>query len=76
MVGSAHKLLDECRELAALIGLPDNMDPESEDLWEAAEAGAQPGPPWKAYGVEAFSLARLIRGCERALQLGAVLQFG
>ena len=75
MVGSAVSLLAECRELARLIDLPDGIDPQDESLWEAADAPATDGPLWTQYGVEAFGLACLIRGCELAIRNNAVLMF-
>jgi len=76
MIGSTRFLLEECRELARLIGLPPEIDPEDDRLWEAAEADADTGPAWQVYGTEAFCLARLIRACELSLHHKAVVVFG
>ena len=75
MIGSTVRLHEECRELARLIDLPDGIDPEDEVLWEAADAPETDGPTWRRYGIEAFCLARLIRGCELSLKYEAVLMF-
>jgi hypothetical protein len=75
MVGSAASLLEECQILAGLIDLPATIDPEDDQLWEAAESPSTDGPLWTRYGVEAFGLARLIQGCELALKHNAVLMF-
>jgi hypothetical protein len=74
-VGSSTQLLSECKVLAQLIELPPNLDPEAEELWEAAESPPEQGPLWQRYGIEAFCLARLIRGCEVSIQTGAALTF-
>jgi hypothetical protein len=74
-VGSYVQLLDECKILAQLIDLPTNIDPEAEELWEAAETPAAEGPLWQQYGIEAFCLSRLIRGCELSIETGAALVF-
>ena len=75
MVGSSVRLLGECRVLARAIELPEGIDPEDEALLDAAEAPGTDGPLWQRYGVEAFCLARLIRGCERSIAAGGVLAF-
>jgi hypothetical protein len=75
MVGSSVRLLAECRELADLIGLPSDIDPEAEELWEAADTPVEGGPKWQTFGLESFCLARLIRGCELSLQHKAALVF-
>jgi hypothetical protein len=75
MVGSAASLLEECRVLADLIDLPEGIDPEDDRLWASADSPSTDGPLWTCYGVEAFGLARLIRGCELALRHNAVLMF-
>lgn len=71
----AASLLEESRELARLIELPEGIDLEDEQLLDAAEAPETQGPPWTRYGVEAFCLARLIRGCELALRHKAAPMF-
>ena len=38
MVGSSVRLLAECRELAGLISLPDDVDLEGEEMCKAAES--------------------------------------
>ena len=68
MVGSSVRLLAECREVAAAIDLPQDMDPEADELWDHLDEPATDGPLWHRYGVEAFCLARLIRGCERSIK--------
>jgi len=75
MVGSAPRLLEECRRLAAAIKLPTDLDHESDELWGAADQPDLTDASWKRYGVEAFSCLRLIRGCEASLATGAALVF-
>ena len=76
MVGSSARLLEECRELAGRIGLPDEIDMDSDALWAAGERRRFDGAAWEAFGPEAFCLARLMRGCRESLRLKAVLAFG
>lgn len=75
MIGSSQRLLEECRILARHLELPSTIDPEAEDLWEVAEAPDPNGPIWRRYGVESFSLTRLIRACEVSVRTGAALVF-
>lgn len=76
MIGSAPRLLKECLVLAQLINLPLDLDIESEEMWEAADDPPSEGELWQIYGIEAFGIARLIRGCEVAIKQKAVLAFG
>ena len=76
MVGSSPRLLKECLELSELISLPPGIDPEAEELWVNADSSPAEGELWQIYGVEAFGLARLIRGCELSIKNQAVLAFG
>lgn len=75
MVGSAPRLLKECLTLARFINLPLDIDIESEEMWNVVDDPPSQGELWKIYGVEAFGIARLIRGCEAAIQHKAVLGF-
>lgn len=74
MIGSSHKLLEECRRLAGLLQIPVDIDPESEELFEAIEKQGE-GSGWKSYGIEAFTCIRLIHACEASLKSGAALVF-
>ncbi len=74
MIGSSIRLRDECRRIATLMSLPDNIDPESDELFEATEQQGT-GAGWKRYGVEAFTCIRLLRACEASVRSGAALVF-
>jgi hypothetical protein len=58
MVGSSVALLDECRNLAAALGIPEGIDPEADEVWENAENPPGEGQPWQRFGVETFVLTR------------------
>jgi len=75
MVGSVTKLLEECRQLAAIMKIPTDLDHESDEMWSAADQRDHSDTSWKRYGVEAFGCLRLIRGCEASLATGAALVF-
>lgn len=75
MVGSAPRLLQECLRLASWLELPPDLDPESEEVWEAAELQQQSGPKWKQYGIESFTCLRLIAAARASVSSGAALVF-
>ncbi|WP_416464400.1 hypothetical protein [Sphingomonas sp. VDB2] len=73
MVGSSVHLLEECLLLAHWIGLPDGIDPECDDVVDAAEAPG--GAGWRMYGIEAFCLIRLVEGCRASIRHKGTLLF-
>lgn len=75
MVGSSVRLLEECKRLANWLEMPFDLDPESEDVWEAADDPPADSPKWKKFGVESFSCIRLIRACEASIKTGAAIVF-
>ncbi len=75
-IGSSVRLLAECRIIAAAIELPLSLDPEGDEVFDAAEAPAADGPLWQQYGVESFCLLRLIKAAELSVKHGAVISFG
>lgn len=74
MVGSAQRLLKECRRLAAELAIPHDVDAEGSELWDAADQQGE-GLGWKAYGVESLTCVRLMRACEASIRSGAALVF-
>lgn len=75
MIGSSAALLEDCRELAAALDLPYDLDPESDDFLAMMGAPNMDGPVWQAYPVETHSLLNLSAACGASLELGAVIQF-
>ncbi len=76
MLGSTQKLLKECEALARALGVPLDLDPDSEELCDAPQHQGQGDAQWKRYGVEAFTCSRLRHACQVSLKLGAALTFG
>jgi hypothetical protein len=74
-IGSAHRLLAECKALARVLGLPQELDCESDEVWEAADNPGVAQERWKTFGIESFSCLRLMRGCEASIKTGAALVF-
>ena len=75
MVGSSLSLLSECRHIGAALSLPDDLDPESDEVWENADALPAVGEPWQRFGITTFVLTRLIRACELSKRTGAAVVF-
>jgi hypothetical protein len=74
-IGSANRLLAECKILAAVLELPESTDPEATEVWDAADSPATGPTKWQRFGIESFSCIRLIRACERAIETGAAVVF-
>jgi hypothetical protein len=73
-VGSAYCLLQECKVLAEFIGIPDDVDAESEALRNAIENQGN-GNGWQRYGIESFTCIRLMRASQASIASGAALVF-
>ena len=75
MVGSSLSLVSECRRVAGALSLPDDLDPESDEVWENADGLPAEGEPWQRFGIATFVLTRLIRACELSKRTGAAVVF-
>lgn len=75
MVGSVPRLLGECDRLAGILDIPPDITPDSDELWEAADAQGEGSAPWEQYGVESFSCVALREACRRSLKTGAAIVF-
>lgn len=75
MLGSSHRLQAECETLATSLGLPSDVDPEGEDLWDAADNQGQGDTTWKRYGVESFTCSRLLHAARKSIRTGAAVVF-
>lgn len=75
VLGSSHALLRECRELARALELPEDLSPEDEAVWEAAESQGEGEAKWEQYGVESHTCLALIKACEASVETGAAVVF-
>ncbi len=75
MIGSTIRLLAECRRIAEALGIPEDLDENSREIWEAADHQGESGILWERFGIESYSCVCLIRGCEKSIQSGAALVF-
>lgn len=74
IVGSSHRLLAECEELAKHLGLPADIDPESDAIWDAAENQGS-GDGWEKYGVESFTCLRLMHAARASIKNRSAIVF-
>jgi hypothetical protein len=76
MIGSSARLAAECRELAALLGIPPGLARDSEAVAAAIEArAADAREPWQRYPVETFCCLQLLGASEHSMKTGALLVF-
>jgi len=74
-LGSSRELLSELDALGAALGLPDDVDPDADALWEGLDGEGDGSEPWHAYGAEAFACARLRAAARHSVGYGAALAF-
>ncbi|MBL8620168.1 MAG: hypothetical protein JNK64_02665 [Myxococcales bacterium] len=74
MLGSSQRLLRECLQLRDALGIPQDLDPDADQLWELADRQGE-GAGWERYGVEAFTCVRLLHGAALSIERAAALAF-
>jgi hypothetical protein len=74
-LGSSVRLLAETRRIAAALGLPEDLDPDSEEVRFACEDRNPAGESWERYGVESFGCLRLIQAARHSIATGAAIAF-
>jgi hypothetical protein len=74
-VGSSHRLLAECLELARRLELPDDLDVESEAVSAALETQGEGESGWRRYAVESYTCLALIKACRASVATGAAVVF-
>jgi hypothetical protein len=75
MLGSSQALLRECRELAAVLEIPEGLSLEDEALWEALDNVGEGETKWERYAVETYTCLCLMRACEVSVETGAAVVF-
>jgi hypothetical protein len=74
-LGSSMRLLTETRTIAAALGLPEELAPDSDEVFEAAEATTPTGESWQRYGTESYVCLRLIHAAKHSIRTGAAITF-
>ena len=75
IVGSVPRLLGECDRLAEILGIPEGLNAESDELWDAADSQGEGEETWQRYGIETYSCVVLREGCRKSMETGAALVF-
>lgn len=74
-IGSTQGLLSNCVEVARVIGLPDDLEPDSKCFRDATESADELGDGWWRYENECRICLSLIQACRQSLELEAVIVF-
>jgi hypothetical protein len=74
-LGSSVRLLEETRRIAQALGLPDDLDAHSEEVFEAADGETPATEGWQRYGVEAYVCLQLLRAAELSVATGSAIAF-
>lgn len=74
-LGSSVRLLDETRRIAAALGLPEDLDPESGEMHAALDAETPAATGWQRYPVESYGCLQLMNAAKKSIQTGAAITF-
>lgn len=74
-LGSSLRLLEETRRIAGALGLPEDLDPDSEEVFDACDAETPAAEGWQRYGVESYVCLRLIHAAKHSIATGAAIAF-
>ncbi|MEV7525907.1 hypothetical protein [Streptomyces sp. NPDC091371] len=72
-LGSSVRLLTETRRLVEALGLPEDLDPYSEDVFGAADAEEPATEGWQRYGVESYVCLQLLHAAKLSIATGAAI---
>lgn len=75
MVGSSVRLLDECERLARALGLPDDIDSGSDEIYEQISDPDPNATGWRAYGYEAHACISLLEASRLSVETGCAIAF-
>lgn len=74
-LGSSVRLLAETRRIAGALGLPEDLDPDSQEVFDACNAATPAAGGWQRYGIESYCCLRLIRAAKHSISTGAAIAF-
>ena len=75
LLGSTPQLRAECADLVDVLGMPVEMDHESDELFEATKSQGRGQTRWQQYAVETFTCLRLLAACGVSLRTKAAIVF-
>jgi hypothetical protein len=74
-LGSSVRLLAETRRVASALGLPEDLDPDSGEVFGACDAVTPAAEGWQRYGIESYGCLRLIGAAKHSIATGAAIAF-
>jgi hypothetical protein len=74
-LGSSVRLLAETCRIASALGLPEDLEPDSEEVFGACDAKTPPAEGWQRYGIESYGCLRLIQAAKHSIATGAAIAF-
>jgi hypothetical protein len=74
-LGSSVRLLAETRRFATALGLPEDLDPDCDEVEAACNANAPDAEGWQRYGIESYACLRLIRAARHSVTTGAAIAY-
>ncbi len=74
-IGSSYRLRDECLELAARLGIPDNLQPDDQLLLDAVDGKLAAPVGWQEYPVESFVCVGLLHAAQHSIDSGTAAVF-
>jgi hypothetical protein len=69
------RLLAETRRIVSALGLPEDLDPDSEEVFGAWDAKTPAAEGWQRYGIESYGCLRLIQAAKHSIATGAAIAF-
>ncbi|MGB0133790.1 hypothetical protein [Dokdonella sp.] len=75
MLGSAPRLLAELERLASMLGVPESLHSQSDELWEAADSQGEGDARWERYGIESYTCVVLREACRKSMATGSAIVF-
>jgi hypothetical protein len=74
-LGSSVRLLAETRRIANALGLPEDLDPDSQEVLAACQARPPATGGWQRYGIESHGCLQLIHAAKHSITTGAAIAF-
>jgi len=69
------RLLAETRQIAAAVGLPEDLDPDSGEVFGACNSSTPATEGWQRYAIESYVCLRLIQAAKHSIKTGASIAF-
>ncbi|MFF5229789.1 hypothetical protein [Dactylosporangium sp. NPDC000521] len=74
-LGSSVRLLEEVRRIARALDLPEDLDPHSDEVFEATDGDEPATGGWQRYGVESYVSLQLLRAAKLSVATGSAIAF-